>query len=159
VGQVHLRNLLAFFFLGLGLWSIVERSAQQTQSPALVLLPFLSVLGLIQLLGLLHSGQGILAGTVWLQAGLMAGVLIVALVWPARVSAAAVLPFVSIFVVALMTAAHFYLGVNPWTLIFLCAPFVILWIRAWLPFIPRSPVPEAIGLGILGAIPLAYVLL
>jgi hypothetical protein len=155
-GMTHLRNLLAFFFLGLGVWSIVERSAQQVRVPSLVLLPLLSLIGLFWFLTRHHLGAGMFVGTVKLQLALLIGALIVTLVKPAKVSPAAVLPFVSVFVVALMACTHFYFHTNPWTMVFLCVPFVPLWCRGWLPFIPRAPLIEALGLGLLGALPIAY---
>ena len=156
VGSTHLRNLLAFFFLGLGLWSILERSAQQVKLPSLVLLPLFSVASLYVFLQSHHIGQGILSGSVVLQLLLMSLVFVISVLRAELISAAAVLPFVSIFSVAFMAGAHFYFNVNPWTLMFFCIPFAVLWARGWLVFIPRSGLVEVAVLGVIAAMPLAY---
>ncbi len=156
-GQVHLRNLLAFFFLGLGLWSVLERVSQQVNTPALILLPTMTAASTIVFLSRIDAGLIILP--VILQTWLMLAALVVAVAVPTRISAACALPFISVFVVAQLAAIHFYLRVNPWTMVFLCAPYAVLWMRSWLPLIPREPRKEMITLGVLAAFPLAYVLL
>lgn len=155
-GPAHLRNLLAFFFLGLGLWSILERSSQQVKLPSLVLLPLFSVASLYVFLQAHHVGQGILSGAVALQLILLALVFVLSVLRPELISPAAVLPFVSIFSVTFMAGAHFYFNVNPWTLMFFCIPFAVLWARGWLVFIPRAALVEVFALGVIAALPLAY---
>ncbi len=55
-----------------------------------------------------------------------------------------------------MVAGHFYLDINPWHMIYLCFPYLILWIRNWLGFVPSKTFPEGIALGLLAGLPLAY---
>lgn len=155
-GGVNPRNLLAFFFLGLGVWSILERTAQQVQVTSLVLLPTFTLASLIWLLR--SQDAAMISVPLMTHAGLLAATLIVAILFPARLSSAALVPFVSILVVMQLAAVHFYLHVNPWTLIALCTPYLVLWLRGWLPFLPREPRAEATTLGVLAALPLIYVL-
>ncbi|MGZ3723135.1 MAG: hypothetical protein ACXVA9_09405, partial [Bdellovibrionales bacterium] len=153
-GHTQLRNLLAFFFLGLGTWSIIERASQKVQPLTLIALPLISATALSMLL--LFKGSASMAQLVSVLCTLLGGVLALTLVYPKRVSAAAVLPFVSVFIVLFMASGHFYLDINPWHMIYLCAPFLLLWIRGWIPFIPRAPVPEALILSIICGAPLGY---
>ncbi len=155
-GQVHTRNLLAFFFLGLGLWSVVERATQSVRVPALLLLPLLSAIALLWFL--FGRESEVVFVPVSLFTGVLAAVSMVALLFVGRVSAAAIVPFVSVLLVALMAAAHFYLQINPWSMVWLCAPFLLLWLRPWLPFFPKEPRREALTLGVLAALPLLYFL-
>ena len=155
-GRVALRNLLAFFFLALGVWSIVEKSAQKVKPLTLVALPLISATALSLLL--LFKGSASLAQLVSIVCALLGGVLAVALVTPNRVSLAAVMPFVSVFLVAIMACGHFYLDINPWWMIYLCIPFLLLWIRGWIPFVPHSPIGEAVMLGCIALIPMGYFL-
>ena len=156
-GPVNLRNLLAFFFLGLGVWSILERSSRLVQPPALIALPLISVVALTLLL--MAKGSVALALITASVGALFGAVLVVALVAPEKVSDLALIPFLAAFVISLMAAAHFHLHINPWTLIYLCLPFFLLWIKAWIPFLPKTAAAEAIVLSAMCAIPLGYLLM
>lgn len=156
VGPVHMRNLAAFFFLGLGLWSIMERTAQQVKIPSLIALPLISALTLAWFLHSKSDAHG-LEQVLGIACALYVATLLVALVSPNRISAAAVLPFVSVFFVGFLLTAHFYFQVNPWTLIYMCIPFLVLWLRGWLPFVPHSPLPEAVILAAISVMPLLYI--
>lgn len=152
---VHLRNMAAFFFLGLGVWSIVERAARQVSRPAYVLLPLVAASGTSLLL--LFSASAAFSQLVTVLCGIM-GVTVVLSLWrPDRVSAFGLSPFLSVFVVSFMAAGHFYLDVNPWRMVYLCWPFLVLWVRPWLP-VPRNAVAEAVALGVLAAGPVIYFL-
>lgn len=153
-GYVHQRNMLAFFFLGLGTWSIVERSSQKVQTLTLMTLPMISATALSLIL--LFKGSAVLSQILSVACTLYGGVFAISLVAPAKISKAAVLPFVSIFLISFMAIGHFYLDINPWTMIYLCLPFLVLWIRNWIPFVPRQPIAEAVVLGAVSAIPLGY---
>jgi hypothetical protein len=153
-GYVHMRNLFAFFFLGLGTWSILEKSSQTVQTLTLLVLPMISATALSLLL--MFKGSASLSQLVSVLCSLLGGLCAVAIVAPKRVSMASVLPFVSVFVVLFMASGHFYLDINPWYMIFLCVPFFVLWIRRGIPFVPHTPVGEAVTLGILSAAPLGY---
>jgi len=155
-GTVHLRNMLAFFFLGLGTWSILEQATQRVQSLTLLALPLVAATALSFLL--LFKGSASMSQQVSVLCTMLGAVASIALVFPRRVSMASFLPFVSVFVVLFMTAGHFYLDINPWHMIYISLPFGILWVRGWIPFIPRRPLPEALLLSIISAIPLGYFL-
>jgi hypothetical protein len=43
-------------------------------------------------------------------------------------------------------------------MIYLCIPFLWLWIRGWLPFITRRPVMEPLIFGVLSLLPMLYLL-
>jgi hypothetical protein len=153
-GHVHLRNLLAFFFLGLGTWSIVERSAQKVQPLTLYVLPLISGTGLSLLL--VVKGSISMSNFVSILCALIGGIATLSLIFPKKVSAAAMMPFISVFMILFMVCGHFYLDINPWFMIYLCAPFLVLWIRNWLPYVPRQPLAEAAVLGVISAAPVAY---
>lgn len=166
VGSVNQRNLLAFFFLGLGLWSILERSSAQVKISGLLLLPILSLIGLAWLLmkqltagqGLaLTSGEvGLLMAPIVLHLSLLVSLFALSLLVPQKISPASVLPYVSVMIVAEMAAGHFYLRINPWFMVWLCLPFLLLWIRGWMPFVPKDSKAEAIMLGVMAGLPMAY---
>jgi hypothetical protein len=155
-GQVPQRNLLAFFFLGLGTWSILERASQKVQPLTLLVLPIISATALSMLL--LFKGSASLAQLVSVVCSFLGGLAAVAVIFPKRVSLAAVLPFVSVLIVLFMAVGHFYLDINPWHMIYLCLPFLALWMRRWIPFIPHQPIAETVALGVLSGAPLAYFL-
>lgn len=160
-GPVHFRNLLAFFFLGLGVWSILERTAQHVKPPALILLPALSLAALLlflkQWISVIESAEvSLMTTSVTLHLSLVIAALLTALAFPARVSAAAAIPFVSVLLVGQLTAVHFYLRTNPWTMVWIASPFLVLWIRNWIPLISREPRGEAATLAALALLPLAY---
>lgn len=153
-GQVHVRNLLAFFCLALGAWSILEKASQKVQPLSLLVLPLITASALAVLL--MIKGSAALAQQLGVLCTVLGALLAIVLVRPKRVSAAAILPFVSIFIILFMVAGHFYLDINPWILIYLCAPYLLLWIRGGIPFVPRTPIGEALTLGAISAAPVAY---
>lgn len=153
-GPVHFRNLAAFFFLGLGVWSIMERSVIKVQPPAFVALPLVAVLALFLVLRM--KGAVHLADTALTLGVFLAGVLAVGLSAPQRLSTAAILPFVSVYVVLMMAAGHFYLHINPWLMIYLCVPYLVLWIRRWIPLVPGKAVAELVVLALISLIPIGY---
>lgn len=155
-GMVQKRNALAFFFLGLGLWSIVEKAGSQVNRPALVALPLVSAVSLS--LMLLFKGSASLSQQATTLCALLGGLGVVSLIWPKRISANALSPFLSVFVVAFMVGGHFYLDINPWHMVFLAFPYLVLWVRGALGFIPKAPLQEAIVLTVLGGAPMAYFL-
>jgi hypothetical protein len=75
---------------------------------------------------------------------------------PQKVSPAAILPYASVLIVAEMAAGHFYLRINPWSMVWLCLPFLVLWIRGVIPLVPKEPKAEALTLGALAGLPMAY---
>ncbi|HMN69109.1 MAG TPA: hypothetical protein PKC28_11265 [Bdellovibrionales bacterium] len=154
VSPAHHRNLVAFFCLGLGLWSILERSSGRVRPSTLVLLPLIAATGVSLLL--LFSASASFSQLVTVLCGMLGALFVLFFVTPKRVSVPAVLPFLSIFVVLFMAAGHFYLDRNPWHMIYLCFPYLILWIREWLSFIPSKPVVEELLLGGIAAAPVAY---
>ena len=155
-GSIHMRNLFAFFFLGLGVWSILEKAAQKVKPLTLVTLPLLAASGLAGLLML--KGSASMAQQMGIVCTLLGAVFVLVLFVPRRVSVAAVLPFISVFLVLFMCAGHFYLDINPWFMVYLSLPFFVLWIREWLAFVSRQPVIESVILGALSAAPLGYFL-
>ncbi len=157
VNPMYHRNLIAFFCLGLGVWSILERASGSVRLSTLILLPLIAASGLS--LFLLFSASASLSQLATILCAILGGLFLVACVWPARIAKSAIIPYLSAFVILMMAAGHFYLeGVNPWHLIYLCIPFVWIWIRSWLTFIPESIVAEAVILGALSLAPLAYFL-
>ncbi len=156
-GNVDLRNLLAFFFLGLGTWSIAERAEHSVHALTLILLPLLSALGLVYFL-LRRGGGGALTYNVGVYCALFETLLLVCAFAPKRISRTALVPFVSVFIVSFMVFAHFYLHVNPWAMIYLAAPYLVLWFNAWIPGVPEQPMGEALVLGAVAALPLGYFL-
>lgn len=148
------RNILAFFCLALGVWSIVEKSAGKMRPSTLILLPLIALVGLS--LMILFKSSASFSQTVGVMCAILGGLLLLAMIKPAWIGLGGLLPFVSVFVIMLMVAAHFYLDINPWHLIYMCLPFLVMWIREWLGFVPQKTVPEAIILGGLSAAPLTY---
>jgi hypothetical protein len=153
-GPVHTRNLIAFFCLALGTWSILERVSQKMKTMTIITLPLISAVMLMLLL-MIKGGQS-LAQMVSLVAALLGGLWAVSALAPGRISAAAILPFVSVFLIAFMVAGHFFLHINPWYMVALCIPFAVLWARGWIPFVPTNPFGEALMLAVLALIPLLY---
>ncbi|MBX3022745.1 MAG: hypothetical protein KF799_13815 [Bdellovibrionales bacterium] len=151
----NMRNMLAFFCLGLGVWSILERSARQVSLPSLIAVPMVACAATAALL--MFTGSSSFSQMAGVLCGQLGAALVVAGVKPARMSSTAVLPFLSIFVILFMLIGHFYQDVNPWWFIYLCWPFAVLWIRTWLP-LPKNPYAEAIVLVILSALPVGYFL-
>lgn len=152
----HHRNMLAFFFLGLGVWSIMERTSNRVKPLTLMLLPLIvaSALSIYALL----SGSAVFSQLVTILCALIGGSLVLGWMFPKRLSTVAWVPFLSVFIIGFMAAVHFYLGTNPWQLIWLCIPFALLWIRGWLKFIPANAVIEAVIFAILSIIPLGALL-
>jgi hypothetical protein len=149
VTHMQLRNLFAFFCLSLGAWSIIERVGREVQLPSLVLLPLVTLVGVIELFVMAKSKGSAQIALVY--AGVLLAMLIVALVRPQRLAHEAVAPFVSVFLVSFMVAGHFYLDINPWNLIFVCSPLALLWARPMLP-LPRKPLAEMVVLGVMAAV-------
>lgn len=147
------RNLLAFFFLGLGLWSILERKSSTLSALALIVMPLISATGLSLLI--LFGASASLSQMVTILCALLGGAAVLTLLKPQALSKAALIPFLSLFVVAFMAVGHFYQDVNPWHMVFLSWPYFLLWIRDWLP-IPKKPLIETVVLAVLSAGPLAY---
>ncbi len=148
------RNALAFFFLGLGGWSIVERAAGKVAPLTLIALPLVSATNLSFLL--LFKGSASLSQLVTTVCALYGALAVLTVTGIQRVAVSALVPFLSIFIIAFMAGGHFYLDINPWHMIFLCLPFFVLWLRDLIPFVPRSPLFEALTLSLLCAGPLAY---
>jgi len=155
-GYAHYRNLAAFFFLALGTWSIVERASSQLQTLTMIVLPIISATALSVFL--MFKGSASMSQLVSVLCALLGAVAFLALIKPKRVSMAAVLPFISVFIILFMASGHFYLDINPWHMIYLCLPFLLIWFRGYIPFVPRRPIPEAIILGAASAAPLGYFL-
>lgn len=154
LAPIYYRNLVAFFCLALGIWSIVEKTVPKVMPTTLILLPLIAATGLSFLM--LFAASASYSQMVSVVCALFGAMLVLALLQPQRLSLNALVPFLSVFVVMLMVAGHFYLEINPWHMIYLCLPYLILWIRDWLGFVPKKTVPEAIILGTVSAAPLAY---
>lgn len=150
---VHLRNLVAFFCLSLAMWSITERASRQVALPTLLLLPLITASGLSFLM--LFAASAAFSQLVTVLCGQIGVALALSVVARTRVSEFALLPFNSVFLALFMVAGHFYLDVNPWSLIFLCWPFLVLWVRAWVP-VPKTWWIEAPVLGAISAAPVGY---
>lgn len=150
------RNVLAFFFLGLGVWSIVERAEKAVAAVTLIALPLVSATGLSFLL--LLKGSASMSQQVSILCSLSGAMAVLALVLKNRLAVEALVPFLSVFVMAFMAGGHFYLDVNPWHMVVLCFPYLVLWIRPLLFFAPKAPLGEALVLGLFAAAPLGYFL-
>lgn len=148
------RNLAAFFCLGLGIWSILERAAESVQKPALILLPTLALTATSFLF--LMEGSASLSQVSASMAVILAGQFALSLFFPKSLANTALLPFLSIFVIGTMVVGHFFSGINPWRSIMMSWPFFILWFRGLIPFVPKKPIPEAVVLAILAVAPLIY---
>jgi hypothetical protein len=148
------RNLIAFFCLGLGIWSILEKAAAKVRPLTLVLLPLIAATALS--LMMLFASSASFSQLVSVFCACLGGLLVIALLMPSRLSVNALLPFLSVFIIMMMVAGHFYLDINPWHMIYLCFPYLILWIRDWLGFVPQKAIPEALILGAVSAAPLVY---
>lgn len=154
-GTANLRNMLAFYCLALGVWSIAERGVQQVSLLTLIILSLIAATSTSLLL--LFSASASFSQLVSILCAILGALCVGVWIAPQRFSSAAILPFASVFVVLFMAFGHFYLDVNPWHMVYLCWPFAILWARGWLP-IPKPPLLEAGILGIISAAPLAYFL-
>ncbi len=150
----HQRNVIAFFCLALGIWSIVEKATLKVRPLALILLPLIAATALS--LMMLFASSASFSQLVSVACACFGGLLAIALFMPSRLSVNALVPFLSVFIILMMVAGHFYLDINPWHMIYLCFPYLILWIRDWLGFVPQKPIPEAIILGAVSAAPLVY---
>lgn len=152
--MVNKRNALAFFFLALGTWSIVEKGIGIVSSITLVALPLVSATALSLIL--LFKGSASFSQQTVTLCALLGGVLTLTVLWKKVVDFEALGAFLSVLVVALMAGGHFYLDINPWHMVFLAFPYLILWISAWIPFLPKSAIGEAATLSLISAAPLAY---
>lgn len=150
----HLRNLLAFFCLGLGVWSIMERAAHTVQPLTYIALPLISATALSLLM--MFKGSASFAQILSVVCTLLGAVLVLAWWSPRRVSVTGMIPFVSVFIITFMAAGHFYLDINPWFMIYLSVPFFVLWVRRVIPFLPRHPLAEVTVMGLIAGIPVGY---
>jgi hypothetical protein len=153
-GDVHQRNLIAFYCLGLGLWSICERKANTVGLPSLVGLPLIALTGLSFVL--LFKGSAVFSQLVAVVCTSLGAVFTIGLIMPKWISRAAIIPFLSVFAVAFVAAGHFYLDINPWTLIALCIPFFVMWVRSFLP-VPKAAIPEFLTLAVVSGAPVGYI--
>lgn len=151
---VYHRNLAAFFCLALGIWSIVERASGKVRPTTLILLPLITASALS--LMMLFAASASMSQIVTVLCALFGGLLLFSWLMPTRVGVGGFLPFLSVFVIGMMVVAHFYLDINPWTLIYLCLPFFVLWFREWFGFVPQQTLAEAAVFGLISALPLAY---
>lgn len=148
------RNMIAFFCLGLGTWSIFERQVQRVNVLSLIGLPLItaSCLSFILLFGASASSSQ----QVTILCAILGALAAVSFVCPGKVAKGAIVPFLTIFVIVIMASGHFYQQVNPWTMVFLCLPYLLVWIRRWLSFLPANPIVEFIILAALALGPLGY---
>jgi hypothetical protein len=151
---VHYRNLLAFFCLALGVWSIVEKASLKVRPVTLILLPLIAATALSLIM--LFKASASFSQLVTCACALFGASLVIALLRPKALSLVAIVPFLSVFVILMMIAGHFYLDINPWHMIFLCLPYFVLWIRDWFGFVPQKTVSEALVFGLVSGAPLAY---
>lgn len=151
---IYYRNLVAFFCLGLGIWSIVEKAVGKVRPSTLILLPMIAATALSLLM--LFAASASYSQIVGVACALFGGAFAISLFFPQRISQNGFVPFLSVFVVMLMMAGHFYLDINPWHMVYLCLPYLVLWLREWFGFVPQKTVPEAIVFGAVSAAPLAY---
>lgn len=156
LSPVNQRNLLAFFCLALGVWSIVENGSGRVKPTTLVLLPLIAAVALSLLL--LFKSSASMSQMVTVMCAILGGLGLLALFAPGRVGWKGLLPYLSVFLILFMVAGHFYLDINPWHMVLLCLPFFVMWIREWLGFVPSHPVIEPLVLGAVSAAPLAYFL-
>ncbi len=152
--DVAKRNMLAFFCLGLGTWSIYERQAQRVNILTLIGMPLIAITCLSFIM--LFNSSASFSQAVSILCTILGGMVAIALIAPSRIAKGAVVPFLTIFPILIMTAGNFYLNVNPWVLITICLPYLIVWIRRWLSFIPDKPIVEFAILAIAAGAPLAY---
>ncbi len=152
--EVLKRNMIAFFCLGLGTWSIYERQAEKVNLLTLIGMPLITCTCLSFIL--LFNASASFSQQVTVLCAILGGVMAVALVWPGRVAKGAVVPFLTILPILIMAAGHFYLQVNPWTMVMLCLPYLFVWIRGWLSFIPANPIVEFVIMATMALIPLGY---
>jgi hypothetical protein len=154
--DMGLRNAVAFFCLGLGIWSIFERNVQRLNLLSLLGLPLIAASCLS--FTLLFGASASFSQMVQILCALLGGLFVLSLLWPGKISRAAIAPFASLFLVLIMAAGHFSLNINPWKMVILCIPFVFIWTRSWYPFIPKNPVVEFLILAIMSLLPLAYLM-
>jgi hypothetical protein len=152
--QTGPRNAAAFFCLGLGVWSIIEKASEKTNVAILALLPMIALLASSFLF--LLEGSASLSQLGISMAMLFGVVMAIGFFWPRKISHAALVPFLSIFVIAMMVVGHFFVEINPWRLIMMSWPFLILWIRRAIPFLPKSQIAELAVLTVLAVAPVAY---
>lgn len=153
-GPTGMRNVAAFFCLALGLWSIVEKAAEKMNLLSVILLPMLALMAASFLLVL--EGNASLSQMAAGFGAILGFLLLLALFRSKAISRPALVPFLSVFPVMILVVAHFYGGINPWRLIILCWPFMVLWFRRGIPFVPKQPIGEALALAVLAIAPLAY---
>lgn len=149
-----MRNSIAFFCLGLGIWSIFERNVHRLNMLSIIGLPLIAAACLSFIL--LFGASASYSQMVQILCALLGGLFVLSIFWPGRIGKAAVVPFVSIFLILIMAAGHFTLNINPWKMVILCIPFLFIWTRAWFPFIPRNPIIEFLILAVLSLLPLIY---
>ena len=154
-GSTELRNLIAFACLSLGTWSITETAAHRVRTTSLLVTSLISATT-VSLVCLL-SGSAVFAQLTGVLCGLLGAGFAVSIIWPKRVADDAFVPFASVFVTLVMTAAHFYLDVNPWRMIATAWPFAVLWLRPKLPISNRAVI-ETPALALLAGAPMAYFL-
>jgi hypothetical protein len=153
---MYYRNLVAFFCLGLGIWSITERTAGAVRPVTLMLLPLIAATGTSFML--LFHASAVLANQTTVLCALIGGMAVLGYLFPKRLALGGIFPFISLLIVTLIAVGHFYLDVNPWHMIVMCIPFGVLWVREWLKFVPEHPVLEPLILALVSAAPLAYFL-
>lgn len=151
---VGFRNLAAFFFLMLGVWSIVERSAESVGKISLIALPMIA--GTACSLLFVFQGSASLGQIATTLSVILGGLVALALFFPKRLSSTAVVPFLSALLVGYMAVGHFYVEIHPMRLVMMCFPFFVLWVRKFFFFIPKRPLIEAILLGAISSAPVAY---
>lgn len=152
--MINKRNALAFYFLALGTWSIVEKGIVTVSATTCVALPLVSATALSLIL--LFKGSASFSQQVVTCCALFGGLLTLTLIWRKILDLEALGGFLSVLVVAFMAGGHFYLDINPWHMVFLAFPYLILWINNAIPFKPKSALGEALMLSLISAAPLAY---
>lgn len=150
----HYRNLIAFFCLALGVWSIVERAA--TRMTLMAVLAMGSLAATFASLLFVLKGSASMSQVATCLSVQLGALSLLAFVFPRRLDAFAVLPFVSVLPVMMMAGGHFYLNINPWYMVYLSLPYLLLWIRRGLSFVPDHPILETLALSIMAAGPLGY---
>jgi hypothetical protein len=153
---IHQRNALAFFFLGVGVWSILERKSYNVSVLSLIVMPLISATAVSLLI--LFASSASMAQIVSIICTILGGAALIAVVKPQLLSKHAFIPFLSVFLIAFMVVGHFYQDINPWHMVFICWPIAVLWVRNFMKFIPHKPLIETLVLAAISIAPVGYFL-
>jgi hypothetical protein len=150
------RNILAFVFLGWGMWSLLERSVKASH----VLTPIaLSVVSLTAASILFVLQGSILMSQMLTTLAVITGALaIIAWLWPARLSLHALFPFLGGLFGVFLVTGYIFLDANPYLVMSMAIPFLVLGFKNAFGFKASSAFADAATSIVIAAVPLGIIL-